>query len=247
MQFSTQCPHCSTAFVITVEQIRVASGLVRCGVCPSIFEADRHLFGVEEGSDTQLQTMGAAAHAPTGMHLAEAGTAVDPSLELETPSFTRHGKGRKSASRVSWGRWMAVLTATLVFQLVWVSRNQLYAAAPEWMAHFESICHCQLGWPRQLHSIEVAQSTFQITPSASHVLQLSLKNQAHSTVATPDLMLTLIDATEGAVVRKYFPHQHLQLPSQLSGGESYPIDLRFQVPPRLAEQIVGFRAELFYP
>ena len=140
-----------------------------------------------------------------------------------------------------------MLTATLALQLVWMNRNQLYAAAPEWMAHLDSICHCQLGWPRQLHSVEVEQSTFQITPAASHLLQLSLKNQSNSTVATPDLMLTLIDATETAVIRKYFSHQTLQLPPQLDGGMSYPIDVKFQVPPRLAEQIVGFRAELFYP
>lgn len=247
MQFSTQCPHCSTAFVITVEQIRIASGLVRCGVCASIFEADRHLFGVEEGSDTPLQTVPASMSFASAMHMAESGSGDTLPHELETPSFTRHGKGRHSSSRLGWGRWMAVLTATLALQLVWMNRNQLYAAAPEWMAHLDSICHCQLGWPRQLHSVEVEQSTFQITPAGSHLLQLSLKNQSNSTVATPDLMLTLIDATETAVIRKYFSHQTLQLPPQLDGGISYPIDVKFQVPPRLAEQIVGFRAELFYP
>lgn len=39
----TQCPHCSTAFRVTEEQLSVAKGAVRCGSCLKVFRADDHL------------------------------------------------------------------------------------------------------------------------------------------------------------------------------------------------------------
>ncbi|MFY0665408.1 MAG: DUF3426 domain-containing protein [Natronospirillum sp.] len=38
----TQCPHCSTAFRVTAEQLSVAKGAVRCGSCLKVFRADDH-------------------------------------------------------------------------------------------------------------------------------------------------------------------------------------------------------------
>lgn len=39
----TQCPHCSTAFRVSAEQLSVAKGAVRCGSCLKVFRADEHL------------------------------------------------------------------------------------------------------------------------------------------------------------------------------------------------------------
>lgn len=252
MQFSTQCPHCATAFLITAEQIRVASGLVRCGVCASIFEADRHLFEVEGGEEHAIQTAHSALAtagngAQSSIRLNESGQVESVIDEEDAPSFTRRGARANQASPRGWGKWTAVLSLILVLQLVWANRNHLYAAAPELMTHLESVCHCELGWPRQLQSLVVEESSFQITPSSTHVLQMKVRNQSRLTVKTPDLIVTLIDASEKPVVQKYFSHQQVDLPSQLIGGQSHAIDLKFQIPARLADQIVGFRSEFFYP
>jgi predicted Zn finger-like uncharacterized protein len=255
MQFSTQCPHCSTAFLITADQIRVASGLVRCGVCASIFEADRHLFEVEDG-DEGLAVQAARPPGPgssvgngaqSSIRLNDSGPEDSVIDEADAPSFTRRGARTEQSSPRGWGKWTAVLSLALVVQLIGVNRNHLYAAAPELMSHVESVCHCDLGWPRQLQSLVVDESSFQITPSSIHELHIKFRNQSRWMVKTPDLLVTLIDASERPVVQKHFSHQQVDLPSQLSGGQSLAVDLKFQVPARLAEQIVGFRSEFFYP
>jgi predicted Zn finger-like uncharacterized protein len=40
----TQCPKCETVFHITIEQLRVHDGVVRCGRCDHVFNADQQLF-----------------------------------------------------------------------------------------------------------------------------------------------------------------------------------------------------------
>ena len=39
----TQCPHCSAKFRVREEQVKLHSGLVRCGACRGIFDAVEHL------------------------------------------------------------------------------------------------------------------------------------------------------------------------------------------------------------
>jgi predicted Zn finger-like uncharacterized protein len=40
----TQCPTCQTVFHITMETLQVHSGMVRCGRCDNVFNADQRLF-----------------------------------------------------------------------------------------------------------------------------------------------------------------------------------------------------------
>lgn len=40
----TQCPKCQTVFRITLEQLQAHNGLVRCGQCEHLFNADQQLF-----------------------------------------------------------------------------------------------------------------------------------------------------------------------------------------------------------
>ena len=43
----TRCPLCQTAFRITAAQLGAAGGLVRCGACSHVFEAERQLVSAE--------------------------------------------------------------------------------------------------------------------------------------------------------------------------------------------------------
>lgn len=42
-QLVTRCPHCSTSFHVTEQQLRAARGAVRCGSCLQIFRADENI------------------------------------------------------------------------------------------------------------------------------------------------------------------------------------------------------------
>ena len=41
----TRCPHCETTFRVTEAQLRVASGMVRCGTCLRVFSAVEEMLG----------------------------------------------------------------------------------------------------------------------------------------------------------------------------------------------------------
>src|SRR5687768_937245 len=49
----TKCPKCETVFHITMEQLRVHEGVVRCGKCDHVFNADQQLFSDIPGSVPQ--------------------------------------------------------------------------------------------------------------------------------------------------------------------------------------------------
>ncbi|MBI1889988.1 MAG: zinc-ribbon domain-containing protein [Burkholderiales bacterium] len=49
MALATQCPHCQTVFRVAADQLKLRSGLVRCGSCKQIFNGIEHLVP-QEGS-----------------------------------------------------------------------------------------------------------------------------------------------------------------------------------------------------
>ena len=44
----TKCPECRAVFRVTTEQLSMAEGLVRCGICDSVFNGREH---IEEDHD----------------------------------------------------------------------------------------------------------------------------------------------------------------------------------------------------
>lgn len=48
MALATQCPHCGTTFRVAHDQLKLRSGLVRCGACKEIFNGIEHLLHAAE-------------------------------------------------------------------------------------------------------------------------------------------------------------------------------------------------------
>ncbi|QAU33525.1 DUF3426 domain-containing protein [Janthinobacterium sp. 17J80-10] len=48
MALATQCPHCKTTFKVAHDQLKLRSGLVRCGACKQIFNGIEHLVPPEQ-------------------------------------------------------------------------------------------------------------------------------------------------------------------------------------------------------
>jgi predicted Zn finger-like uncharacterized protein len=250
MKFSTQCPHCSTSFLIQAEQIRVASGLVRCGVCASIFEADRHLFEVTETPDWSVaenpkipafEEAASASHTPSGVY----SLSGSPGPEMEPPSFTRRGRRRSSRPMLSFSVFALLLA--LLMQLAWIYRNDGFALMPHWGARVEALCGCRLTWPRHLDWIVIEQSSFRVSAQSGHVMKIALKNKGPLTVTTPDLMLTLMDAKEKPIIQKHVTHEVLKMPKQLLAGQTYAIELPMRISPLWVNEVVGFDVQIFYP
>ena len=43
IQMYTKCPECQAIFRVTEEQLSIAEGLVRCGICDAIFNGREHI------------------------------------------------------------------------------------------------------------------------------------------------------------------------------------------------------------
>ncbi len=62
MALATQCPHCHTTFRVAHDQLKLRSGLVRCGSCKEIFNGIEHLLPSETAAATRTP---APVEAPT--------------------------------------------------------------------------------------------------------------------------------------------------------------------------------------
>jgi len=52
-EFITCCPACNTSFRVTLEQMEMASGAVRCGACLRIFQANEQMVEDHEAADVE--------------------------------------------------------------------------------------------------------------------------------------------------------------------------------------------------
>jgi len=55
-QLLTKCPHCSTTFRLSQQQLETAGGAVRCGACYQVFHAREHIVDTPETEETTQET-----------------------------------------------------------------------------------------------------------------------------------------------------------------------------------------------
>lgn len=82
----TRCSSCETIFRVSPEQLRVRSGMVRCGHCLAVFNAFDHL--LEDKPDTALPAVEVVAEmaAPSVLDLPESATPLIDDVEPVLPS-----------------------------------------------------------------------------------------------------------------------------------------------------------------
>src|SRR5476649_2681667 len=52
MLLATKCPHCKTTFKVANDQLKLQSGLVRCGICNQVFNGIEHLAATTNVNNT---------------------------------------------------------------------------------------------------------------------------------------------------------------------------------------------------
>lgn len=94
MALATQCPHCKTTFKVAHDQLKLRSGLVRCGACKQIFNGIEHLVPPDPPTapPTQHPAPSAATEAPqkadTAFFVADiAGSKPDATPDVQPSSI----------------------------------------------------------------------------------------------------------------------------------------------------------------
>jgi len=154
-------------------------------------------------------------------------------------------------------RWALSLTSLLLFTLLALQvavqeRDRIAATEPATKPQLERLClllNCQIAPLRQIESVVIDSSSFTKVRADVYRLSFALKNVALTSVATPDLELTLTDIQDQAVVRRVFAaadfgKQQTVLEPGAELQAMVPVSVK--LPPE-SERIAGYRLLSFYP
>ncbi|MHB1528385.1 MAG: DUF3426 domain-containing protein [Acidiferrobacteraceae bacterium] len=192
----TQCPRCRTTFVVTEEQITARAGLVRCGRCRSVFQAEGTLFE-------------ALPPVPTGAQRPREEPTFDndpaPQVHDEPGSAVRPERG---AHRWPWILLDLVLLLALPAQWAYAHRDRL-AVEPSLAPYVTRACArlpCALRPPQDLEAIELGHVRVTAHPRFAHALEVrfTLINRAPFSQSDPDVELSLLDAHGHVIARRLF-------------------------------------------
>jgi predicted Zn finger-like uncharacterized protein len=213
----TRCPECQTAFRITVAQLKVRDGLVRCGRCDSIFRADLRLFAP------------AATEATRGNESEETEMFID--VALEAPGDVDHGQSHAEreipvVSDLSFfqpqRRWapalwffaVALLAVLWVGQFVYFYRDEL-AQLPDLRPALVNICNvlqCDLAAMVDKTAPELVQTSIAPHPRYANALRLraSLVNRSDRPLPLPLMQVSITDSGGQLLARRVFaPREYL--------------------------------------
>jgi predicted Zn finger-like uncharacterized protein len=203
----TQCPRCRTTFVVTEEQITARAGLVRCGRCRSVFQAEGALFD-------------ALPPVPTGPRR----TREEPTFDNDpTPQLTDEPgptpRPERKARRWPWVLLNLVLLLALPVQWAYAHRDRL-AVEPSLAPYVARACArlpCALRPPQDLGAIELGHVRVTAHPRFAHALEVrfTLINRAPFSQNYPDVELSLLDAHGNVIARRLFPARDYGRPRTL--------------------------------
>lgn len=234
----TQCPHCQTLFHLTREQLHMAEGLVRCGVCKEVYNAldtppapdDRLLAAGEQDipaiSNPPAQSDASTAK-PQQAQTPEADDAFDlfqPEPETEEtlsfnsviPDEIRRQATQQSStlSSLLWSLAILFLAFTLVAEYVWFNRNKLIQLpqARPWVKRICELTDCELAALSDPSQIKLLSRKVYTHPNQKHALMINITMVNHASFIQPypDMLIKFSDIRGHVVAsRRFQPEQYL--------------------------------------
>jgi predicted Zn finger-like uncharacterized protein len=211
----TQCPECEVYFRITPSQLEARQGLVRCGQCSAIFQANGRLFDkLPEVPNHAPETTAAAPkrrrRKPASRKPAESEPLtpelVAPLLFPTRPRYTR-------LWLAAWSLVSLLLIALVGAQLAYLYRMEL-ALHSTFRPLIESYCEwleCEIAPAHNVNRIEF-ETSIAPHPKFSNALRLraDLVNRAEHAQPYPLMEVTLTDSEGRPLSRRQFgPRDYL--------------------------------------
>ena len=243
-----QCPHCNTVFRITAEQLKVAHGQVRCGVCFNIFDALDHLHQEEDLLPRAGEEASASPQELPGPSIKDTGALPEwtlpsalvkekgdgeqaplpVSLPVEkeefSPEFTDEAFPASRWSALAWGISGTCLLGGLLTQAIWFHGDALADLYPPVRLLLEGACkHWGCEWVdrRDLGAVRLLSQDVRQHPRYQKTLLVnaSLVNEASFTQPYPILQLSLYD-TSGTMLaaREFKPEEYLDASISMEAG-----------------------------
>jgi predicted Zn finger-like uncharacterized protein len=230
----TKCPECRAVFRVTTEQLNMADGLVRCGICDTVFNGREHIEVdhkthtstdefAEDTQDEQLsenQFLGDQAWPDNEKEPSYFEQQTDDDALTDTervPTVIRDDFGNNILSKTNTPIQITVFTLgaiTLgILFLGQISYWQNVDILPRtWVNNFCEIIGCGKNIQRDLNAIKILNRNIYTHPNEKNSLMIttSFVNQSSSAQAFPLLEITLLD-THGQIiaVRRFSPKDYL--------------------------------------
>lgn len=203
----TVCPHCKTVFRLTDTQLRMADGLVRCGLC-------HHTFNALASETANTEPFAPATHISD--EVPEKLLADEPLRDI-FPDKYRHAESGKSVwSTITWSIASIALILSLIAEIAWFNRNQLHqnASLKPWIEQFCEISGCKLVAIREPEKIEMLNRNVYTHPNAKNALMVTVTvlNHAEHDQPYPDVQIDFSNVRGGLVAaRRFTPEEYLRL------------------------------------
>lgn len=235
----TECPHCNTIFNITQEQLDLAEGMARCGMCNQAFNAlvqhDMFYQADELQQATTLAGSDAATTEPTATQINhETDNIPDDAVTADkqaknslfdtdhehdvVPAYLRYETApRQSALATAfWLTGAVVLSVSLLLQALWLERDILLknTTVKPYIAKLCNEFDCGKLGIRDTTELHMASRNVYTHPTVNDALMVSLTivNQAAYAQPYPDIKINFSDVVGTLVAsRQLSPEQYLKL------------------------------------
>ena len=243
----TRCPQCKTVHKLTAALLSHTRGLVQCGQCERTFSALSFLFDEWPTGQASGPAKGAEAVPPVLSKEGAQREIVDS--DISENHEVENAVVRKS--RLGWVLGISLLVLITVVNAIWTFRQPL-EKSPYVNALTNNTNPSQPGEGGLLKDpsqIQLVSRDMHTHPTRSGILVLSLTfvNLAQQGQVYPELMITLLDATNQPVAkRRFMPADYLRSGADTTSGLSpdvyLPVLLELGDP---GEQAVGFEIQFF--
>lgn len=244
----TQCVECGTTFEVTADQVSVAYGRLRCGVCGCVFPA------LENLSD-ELDESG---EVPTCFHSERPPTVSTPDIEdspiddlflsrdisndpqpidfdslddselLKIPGtqpavLVTHRSTPRWLGSALWGTAALLAVVGLLAQVTWFDGNQL-AQRDSLRPAMVTLCGwlgCRIDYPNDLDRISLVSRNIEPHPSVEDALIISatMVNEADFTQGFPIIEIVLSDFNgQRVAMRRFQPSEYLENAARAEAG-----------------------------
>jgi len=247
----TKCPDCNAVFRVTTEQLKIAEGLVRCGLCDAVFNGKDHIHEDSELPDIEKtnslkQEFDSSEVEPVStdstsdeMHQHNEDELID---NEKIPTVIRDDFGSGFLARPSNPMHMAMWTAgsllLATFFLGQITYWQNVDVLPRtWVNGFCNVMRCTSPIERDLGAIKILNRSIYTHPNVENALMIttSFVNESTAAQPLPHLQVALLN-TQGQVVaiRRFIPNDYL-VNKKLASSLMHP------------DQPIGARLEVFDP
>lgn len=257
----TKCPKCNARFKVTDAQLNAHDGLVRCGRCHNIFDANKYLRDDEPSRQLSLPIEhDYEPGEPEPTHKPNI-----PKLETERTTLAQQVQFveeltdeilERPADKINWYSIMFPLFLLLVLlaQFAFYFRVELGARLPglkPLLSKYCSILHCTVALPQQADLIAIDSSELESDPDHSNLVTLHVlvHNRAPFAQAHPSLELSLTNLQDQVIARRVFhPSDYLRNgdDARLGVPANRDLDIKLRMD-TTGLKPTGYRVFLFYP